>query len=79
MHEYRIVVKVVAKSAPGTRGGTTSYYLKLAPGTPGAPAFARDLHINRSTYQRVKEAGAVAVTSRAGRLNIPWISHVEYR
>ena len=79
LHEYRIVEKIVSKSAPGTRGKTTSYYLKLEPRTASAPAFSRDLRINSSTYGRVKEGGVVAITSRAGRLNIPWISHVEYR
>lgn len=54
-----------------------SYYLILEPRTDGAPLVQPYLKVNSSDYYDAKEGGAVKITSRVGRLNIPWLVRLE--
>lgn len=76
--EYRVVDKWKSGgSGRGTQQGrrrtAENFFLELAPVTAGAPAVRPYLHVPAATYHRVEKGGVVRITSREGRLNIPWI------
>eukprot|EP01034_Spumella_vulgaris_P009800 gene9800-12437_t len=76
------VYRVMGKENPhsgrardGWRNG--SYFLKLEPVADGAPEVEAKLRVAAGTYDRAQPGGWVRITSRAGRLEVPWIVELE--
>jgi hypothetical protein len=76
--DYRVVEKVDTHSGRARDGANNgSYYLKLEPVTEGAPEVEKKLRVAAGTFGQAQAGGLVRITSRAGRLKVPWIVRLE--
>ena len=81
-HEYRVMEKWSTGggrkiSGKRRKDSTPTYFLDLAPLTDDAPKVRPFLQVAAGTYYRAEQGGVVRITSRAGRLKIPWIVSLE--
>jgi hypothetical protein len=78
-YEYRVVEKWDTDGPRRSRRRWRSedYFLTLAPVTAGAPTVRPFLKVTAKQYHGVEKGGLVRITSRAGRLEIPWIVRFE--
>jgi hypothetical protein len=55
----------------------TQYYLILTPLSDGAPRVRPYLQVSAANYYRAPKGTVLKITSRAGRLRIPWLVRLE--
>ena len=76
--DYRVVEKLDTHSRRSRDGSNSgSYYLKLEPLADEAPGVEEKLRVAAGTYGLAQPGGIVRITSRAGRLEVPWIVQLE--
>lgn len=75
---YQVVGKwQVGRESSRQKWGRAKYYLTLAPLTAGAPPVRPYLRVSGANYVRARAGGTLKISSRAGRLNIPWLVRLE--